>query len=241
MENNESLYIQNSIQIISNLTLLQKSNCYITVSFGESDESFITTILEIDKKNNTLYVDYAPKEYLSRLVLSAATVNFRAALEGILVKFETTKLTKTQHKGNPAFSLPIPKPLFWQERREYYRMKSPLSRQSFCEVTLPELEPLKLRLNDISLTGFSMLCDTPKATSLLAPGTKLEECKLSLAEVGESFISFEVRSRYLTNPQKIDPIKIYRIGCKFIRISASFEMQVQRYIQQLEREYKMKS
>lgn len=241
MENSESLYIQNPIQIVSNLTLLHKRSCFITVSFGEADESFITTILEIDKKAGTMLIDYAPKEYLSRLVLSAPVVNFRAEFDGILVKFETGKLAKSQYKGSPAFILPIPKPLYWQERREYYRMKSPLSRQSYCEVKLPEMDPIKLRLNDISLTGFSMLSDTPKVTALLAPGTKLEDCKLALAGIGEDFVSLEVRSRYLTNPQKIDPIKIYRIGCQFTRISASFEMQVQRYIQQLEREYKMKS
>ncbi|MFA5984535.1 MAG: flagellar brake protein [Methylococcaceae bacterium] len=238
MNKDDSFYITNSVEIFSHLNFLAKKNCFITANFGEANESFITTIIDINKKTNTLYLDYAPKEYLSQQALNSPKISFRTEYEGIKVLFETTKLAKDKANGNQAFSLAIPKLLFWQERREFHRVKSPLSKDSYCKLSFPGKESVNLQLYDISLTGFAILNKSKQISQLITPPMPFDDCKLSLAETGDGSISFEVRNKVIINPDRVEPIQ--RIGCRFTKVSVAFEATIQRYIQQLEREYKLK-
>jgi len=51
MSDLSSFSIQNPKQIISHLSLLFKSKCFLSARFGANNESYITTLLGIDEKN----------------------------------------------------------------------------------------------------------------------------------------------------------------------------------------------
>ena len=234
MSDISSFSIQNPKQIISNLLLLVKNKCLLSARFGANNESYITTLLDISEKNNALVLDYGPKEDLNQQILSTSKVVFNTEYNGIKVSFTGTALKKITYKGDPAFSMPIPKSLYWMQRREYYRVKSPLSKSSYCQLILKDKPPINLKLYDISLTGFAMLNVSKEVSELLIPGTSFSECKLVLSETGEGMISFEVCAKYIINPDKVQ--KIQKIGCKFIKITRSIEDIIQRYMQQIQRE-----
>ncbi|HEY8037523.1 MAG TPA: flagellar brake protein [Methylobacter sp.] len=234
MSDTSSFSIQNSKQITSHLSLLVKSKCLLSARFGANNESYITTLLGIDEKNNAVVLDYGPKEDLNQRILNAGKVAFDADYNGIKVSFAGTALKKITHKGDAAFSMPIPKSLYWMQRREYYRVKSPLSKPSYCQLIIQGKKPVNLKLYDISLTGFAMLNVSKEVSELLIPGTSLEQCKLILAEAGEGMISFEICAKYIINPDKLQ--KIQKIGCKFTKITRPVEEIIQRYMQQIQRE-----
>ncbi|MDD5578410.1 MAG: flagellar brake protein [Methylobacter sp.] len=239
MENETSFLIRNQAQIVNHLSLLFNSKCLLSANFGDNNDSFITTIIEINKKNNSLILDYAPKEYLSQQALNSPNIFFKTVYLGIEVTFQTSRLAKIQHKGRPAFIMPIPEAILWLQRREFYRIKSPLSKSSYCRLILEDRESIELKLYDISLSGFSMLNESADISSLLALEAQLEHCKLFLTDTGEDTISFEIRNKCIVNPEKLN--KIEKIGCKFTRIAPAFESAIQRYMQQIERENKLKS
>jgi c-di-GMP-binding flagellar brake protein YcgR len=239
MEGESSFLIRNQAQIISHLSLLFTNKCLLSANFGDNNNSFITTILEIDKKNNSLILDYAPKEYLSRQALDSPNTFFKTEYLGIKVTFQVTRLAKTQHEGHPAFIMPIPESILWLQRREFYRVKSPISKSSYCRLILEDREPIDLKLYDISLSGFSMLNEYSEIFHLLVLNAHFDQCKLILSETGEDTVSFEVRSLYIINPEKLN--KIEKIGCKFTRITSAFESTIQRYMQKIERENKLKT
>jgi c-di-GMP-binding flagellar brake protein YcgR len=234
MSDISSFSIQNSKQITSHLSLLVKSKCLLSARFGANNESYITTLLGIDEKNNAVVLDYGPKEDLNQRILNAGKVAFDADYNGIKVSFAGTALKKISHKGDAAFSMPIPKSLYWMQRREYYRVKSPLSKPSYCQLIIDEKKPVNLKLYDISLTGFAMLNVSKEVSELLIPGNTLEQCKLILSEAGEGMISFEICAKYIINPDKLQ--KIQKIGCKFTKITRPVEEIIQRYMQQIQRE-----
>jgi c-di-GMP-binding flagellar brake protein YcgR len=140
--------------------------------------------------------------------------------------------------------MPLPNSIFWREQRQFYRVKSPLSKNSFCEFSLPEQEEsIELKLHDISLSGFSMrvyssdlaeLLISESQAELLIPDTQIVQAKLVLDEVGEGQVSFEIRYNDIINPSKVN--KIQRLGCKFTQITPAFEAIIQRYMQQVQRE-----
>jgi len=145
-------------------------------------------------------------------------------------------LEQILYNGEPAFSMPIPESIFWMQRREFFRIKSPRSKGSYCQLVLEDHESVNLMLYDISLTGFSVLNTSAEISNLLIPGTQLEKSRLVLSGAGEDAISFKVCSKLIINPDKIAALKIQKIGCLFTRITPVFESTVQRYINQLQRE-----
>ncbi len=234
MSDISSFSIQNPKQIISHLSLLVKNKCLLSARFGANNESYITTLLSVNEGNNTVVLDYGPKEDLNQRILNAGKVSFDTDYNGIKVSFAGTELKKITHKGDSAFSMSIPKSLYWMQRREYYRVKSPLSKPSYCQLVVEGREPVNLKLYDISLTGFAMLNVSKEVSDLLIPGTSFSQCKLILSEAGESLISFEICAKYIINPDK--PQKIQKIGCKFNKITRSVEEVIQRYMHQIQRE-----
>jgi c-di-GMP-binding flagellar brake protein YcgR len=229
-----SFSIQNPKQIRSYLSLLLRNKCLFCARFGANGESYITTLLCINEENNAVVLDYGSKENINNQALKAKKVTFDGEFRGIKVSFTGTALKKIIHKGDPAFSMPMPKMLFWMERREYYRVKIPLSKPSYCQLMLEGKEPINLKLHNISLSGLSMLNVSKELVGQMNPNTSFAQCKLILPEAGEHMIPFEIRYSHIINPDKLH--KIQKIGCKFIKITRSFEDAIQSYMQRIQRE-----
>ncbi len=234
MSDISSFSIQNPKQIINHLSLLVKSKCLLSARFGADNESYITTLLAINEGSNSVILDYGSKEDLNQRILNAGKVAFDADYNGIKVSFTGGALKKITHKSDPAFSMSIPKSLYWMQRREYYRVKSPISKASYCQLIVEGREPVNLKLYDISLTGFAMLNVSKEISDLLVPGSSISQCKLILADTGEGMISFDICAKYIINPDKLQ--KIQKIGCKFINLARPVEEIIQRYMHQIQRE-----
>ncbi len=234
MRDEASFSIQNPKEINRHLLLLFKKKCLISARFGANNESYITTLLGVDEAKNTVILDYGPKEDLNQHLLSAGKITFDTEYNGIKVSFAGSALKKIVHKGDPAFSMSVPKSLYWMQRREYYRVKSPLSKPSYCQLVVEGRPQVNLSLYDLSLTGFSMLNVSKGVSELMIPGKTFDQCKLILSETGETQIQFEICNKYIINPDKLQ--KIQKIGCKFIKLNRPAEELVQRYMQQIQRE-----
>ena len=245
MEYESPFLIDSPEKIIHHLLILFKNKCLLTAYFGDNDDSFITTILDIDVKKNRLIFYHGPKQDAFEKLLNSPIVTFKTRCFGVEVIFDTTGLEKINYRGVSAFAVPIPASILWMERREFYRVKSPLSKPSYCQLTLEDQGPINLKLYDISVAGFSMLTDSKevldlsKTPDLMPLYTSFEQCKLVLADTGEDTISFEIRSKYIINPGNSN--RIEKIGCKFTQITPAFENTIQRYMQQIDRESRQRN
>lgn len=239
VNNDSSFIVKNQKQIFHNLNFLCKKKCLFTAHFGKSDESFITTILDIDEKNNTLELDYGPKEYLNKKILASPDAVFKTEFSGIKVEFSGKKLSKTRNSGQPAFIMPLPESMIWLEHRKFYRIRSPLSAPALCRVFLTEENMFEFDLLDISITGFSILNNCSEISDQLIPTAQFDNCQLLLPDMGEGRVSFVIRNKMAHVANK--PDKTQRIGCEFLSITPSFESTIQRYMQMIEREYRKKS
>ena len=238
MNTDSEFLIHNKQQIINHLTLLLKQKCLFNLYFGEN-ESFITTLLEIDPSKDRILLDYGPKDYLNKKLLNATNIGFRTIFSGIKVAFEGSSIKPTTHRGQAAFSMPIPKDLLWRQRRQFYRVKSPLSKTSHLKLDIEDQSTVNLTLYDISISGFSVLNESNELAEFLIPGEEFKDCRLILENTAEETISFEIQNIIALNPKK--PDKTQKIGCKFTAISPAFESSIQRYMQQIEMENKQKS
>ena len=234
MSDISSFSIQNPRQIISNLLLLVKNKCLLSARFGLNNASYVTTILGIDEKNNTVILDYGLKEDLNQRVLDADKVAFDTEYCGIKVSFIGTALKKITYKGQAAFSMRIPRLLYWMQRREFFRIRPTYSNPCDCHLLLKGKYPVNLKLYDISLSGFAMLNVSKEISDLLVPGTLMKQYKLMLSDMAEVIVSFEIHSKYMINLSKTQ--RVQKISCKFVELTRPAEESIQRYIHLLQRE-----
>ncbi len=137
MEDFSNYLVKNPKQIINYLKTLAKEKCLIAAGFGDNN-SFLTAILEINEKSQTIIIDCGPKEYLNRELLSVGLVNCTADFNGIKVLFKGRRVKKAGNPSAPALSIQIPELLYWVQRRKFYRVRSPLSKNSYCTIHLQE-------------------------------------------------------------------------------------------------------
>lgn len=239
MQYESAFLIHSPEQIISKLSILLKNKCLLTVYYGENDNSFITTLLDINIKTNSLIFYHSPKEESIKELLDSPVITFRTEYLGIKVAFDTIQLEKIQYEGLSVFAISIPDSLLWIEAREFYRVKPPVSKSGYCQLTLKDQKPINLKLYDISLIGFSILTDSKEVSDLMPLNSSFEQCKLILADKGEGIISFEILNKVLINPE--DSNRIEKIGCKFTCIKPAFEDTIQRYMGEIERELRQKT
>lgn len=234
MSDMSSFLIQNPKQIINHLSLVLKNKCLLTARLEANNASYVTTLLGIHEENNALILDYGPKEDLNKYIVSVGKLRFETEYKGIKVSFAGAALRKVNYKEEPAFIMPIPKSLYWMQRREFFRVKSPLSNPNYCLLILEDKEPISLKLHDISLTGFAMLNVSKEISDLMTPGTSFTQCKLIFSTGDESVMSFEVRYKYIINQPASQ--KAQKIGCRFIKITRLVEDAIQRNMHHIQRE-----
>ncbi|MGR9053859.1 MAG: flagellar brake protein [Gammaproteobacteria bacterium] len=237
MDTYPELIIHDKQQIIDHLTLLIKHKSLLTLSFADNG-SFITKLLLIDLKNDRILLDYGPKEYLNRALLEAVFVRFSAEYTGIKVVFEGGEVDVVSYQKQKVFSVPFPTRLLWRQRRQFYRIKSPLSKASHLVISFDGESHVELILHDISISGFSVLLENGDLFDFIGIGQTFSDCRLILDKTAEDVVAFKVCNIVSLNPEK--PDKVRKLGCKFTRIKPAFESSIQRYMQQIEREQKQK-
>jgi flagellar brake protein len=233
MEYESAFLIRSPEKIVSKLSILLKNKCLLSVFFGESNDSFITTILDIYVKNDYITFYHGPKEDLIDKLVNSKNITFKTEYFGIKVVFEATKLAKVQHQGLVVFVIPIPDSMLWIESRDFYRVKSPISKSSYCQVILKDRKQISLKLYDISLVGFSMLNNSKEISDNMTLDMHFEQCKLLLADTGEDTISFKIRRKNIINIGNLN--RVEKIGCKFTKIAPEFESVIRNYMLSVKR------
>lgn len=236
--------IKSQKQVLSYLNMLSEERCLISAAFGEDEkDTFLTVIVDIDVKNQTMTIDCGPKEYLNKRLLNSAIIKLSAEYKGIKVLFEGREVKKAGKIGQPAFKIRFPKSIYWIQRRRFYRVKSPMSKESFCLIhsTDPETNAdtsINASIYDLSANGFSIVNESSEHSELLTPPAIFEHCELSLENEEELLVSIEIRNKMPLNPLK--PEKSERIGCLITNLSPRIESAILRHMQNIEREIKQR-
>ena len=232
--------VKNAKMVFSHFSELVTKKCLISAHFGQRDNSFLTTIVGLDKKNNILDLDCAPLETLDQQLLTSSKVWFCTELDGIKVSFSGKGIKKIKVGSDWVLSMPIPDAIFWMQRRQYYRVKVPLSHSnSYCRITFKTgdtAETCTFQLNDLSIGGFSFFNPEPKWSEQLQPDCEFFDCTLHLNNGNQADISFVVKNH--TQARNNPPSHQDRIGCMFHPLAPSVEASIQRYMQEIELQLK---
>jgi len=234
LENWHDFEVESRREIISLLRGIGSKKQLIRMLIqGESDVC-VTSILDVDEASNTVILDTAIDTAQNKRILSASRLSFETSLDKVRILFAADSATTTTYGGSPAYRIPVPATLIRLQRREYYRIATPVSNPVRVLLKLPEElgGPTSFPLADISCGGIAILDN--KMVLGEAIGREFKDCKLELPEIGPVTTDLQVRNSLdltlLNNKSN------RRLGCEFVNISRGNLAAVQRYITRLERE-----
>lgn len=230
-------------EIIGLLRQLRERGVLTTAYYDRNSRFAVTTLLAVNPEFEEVIFDVPADERAQRHLLAAEDLVFVAFIEHIKLQFRARKAAATLHDGAPAFRVRVPAELLRLQRREFFRVRTPISRPALCLVPCTESdgpaaegghgEPRtyeKLTLLDISVGGLALLTYPHKLT--LPPGKTIEGCYLDLPGIGQVTVSLAVK--HVDSAGRDGRAR--SVGCEFVASAPQARMMLQRYVNKLDAE-----
>jgi c-di-GMP-binding flagellar brake protein YcgR len=235
MENWHDYEVESRREVITLLKSLGENHQLIRMLVhGEADVA-VTSILAVDVENNAVVLDRSINPEQNARALVAKRIAFETTLDKIRILFSSEHVSEVMFEDAPALKIAIPASMIRLQRREYYRMPTPVSNPVRVMIPLPEelgggVHPFPL--SDISCGGIAIFDHKLILDNTI--GLNYPGCRLDLPEVGPVTTTLQIRNSLdltlLNNKTN------RRLGCEFIELSRGNMNNVQRYITKLERE-----
>ena len=224
--------VYSRVEIVSLLESLRNAGALATVYFDENTGFAVTLLLAVNPEFEEVVFDNASDPATQRRLMQADALTFVAFVENIKLQFTAHKAEPTMFEGKPAFRVRLPEHVLRLQRRDFFRVRTPVSRPAHCLVPYgaDKKQYEKLRLLDISVGGVAVIT-YPEKFELVA-GTRIDDCYLDLPGVGS--VSVSVKVRHLAPLPKDD--KARAVGCEFVGVAPMSRTLIQRYVNKLDAE-----
>jgi flagellar brake protein len=191
----------------------------------------VTQVLFVDSRRAMFIFDCGGMPNANAALAAADKLVFRGQPGGIRTEFETGRAARTMFEDRPAFEVAFPAQLHYVQRREYYRVETPIAEPFLAIGRDATGEAFSLALQDMSLGGVALRTSDPRFAEL-GRGVIWRDVALQMGMHGEIGVDLEIvapRQASAPNGEKHTVL-----GCRFIELSGIGERMVQRAITQLE-------
>ena len=229
----ERFLVRNPLQIRQLLRQLIDQRSLINAHIGGRDQSFPTAVLELDEDLDQLLLDGSPQEASNRAAEAAGHLLCFAQLDRVLVRFRVDHIERLDNGRHVAFRTTLPDEMVHLQRREMYRLETPITDSP--QLVLPAVdgrpERLAMRVVDISGGGLAVTLPAEYAVFGLQ---KRYDAELSLPDGPDlqvSLIACNERMQKLPNGSEVT-----RVGLRFDRLPRGADSAIQRYIFRIDRQ-----
>lgn len=219
-------------------TLIQKG-AMVTVYFDQGKSFLLTTLLSLDADNGEFVIDVGSDREMNGKALLADKLIFTTAIDKVKIQFSLNDLSETTYDGRPAFRGDLPETLLRLQRREYFRLSTPIASPIKCTIPMRRADGSALvveaPLLDISGGGVGLMVH-PEQSGLYETEMTFSDCRIALPEEGMLVTTLRVRNAFDVTAK--NGSHFVRVGCEFVELQGSRLTQIQRYITRVERERK---
>lgn len=217
------------LQIAVCLRNLVAGQDFVTVEFA--GRQIVTQLLDVDSRQARFIFDASSVAEDNSALPAARQLIFRSLPGGIRTEFTTLNATPVMFDGLPAFEAAFPALLYYVQRREFFRVQTPVLDPYVASGPYADGGSFRLELQDLSLGGIALKTADERFGSL-ATGTVLRDVALQLGSFGTLRLDLEiVAPRRLATPNSD---RRFVIGCKFVATPGPAERTLQRVVTQLE-------
>lgn len=219
-------------EIVYILRAVMEKTELVSAYFNHGESFILTSIIDIDPDEELVFLDLGANEEANEKILGSEKIIFVTAHDKVKIQFVTNLIEKTRLEGRDVFRIGIPKSLIKLQRREYYRVTTPVANPLKCVVLMGDKRKIEMTVADISIGGVGVVL--PPADAIVEPGMIFNGCHLVLPEIGNIVATMEIRNVFEVTLR--NGLKTKRAGCQFIDLSANMQSMIQRYIIKVERE-----
>ena len=227
--------IGSRLEISQILHAIMRRAGLITASVGGED-FFLTSIVSVDDAEGYLMLECDRGGKHVERILRKQRLLCSTTLDKIKIQFVCARIEIDTCEGKDVFKAELPHDLVRLQRREYYRMTTPIVTPVKCTILKPANDAratVDLNLIDISCGGIAVL--TPPELFTPELGTHYE-CTIHLPGTAALRTRVEARNAFM---MKLANGKVaQRSGFAFVDLRESALSTIQRYIMALERQRK---
>jgi c-di-GMP-binding flagellar brake protein YcgR len=226
--------VHSRTEILFLLNAIKKRNLLVNLDMPGSRQIIVTSIIAIDKANNTLILDSARGDALNHELLSGKGAEFITQLDGVSISFATGAVTLCDYEKLPALCIALPKSMIRLQRREHFRVQLPIARPIKCIVpstSAEDTETIHTSIVDIGCGGVAIAESSGRLGT--ETGRILQDCRLLLPEADVITTSLEVRNS--AQIRLLNGAFQTRLGCKFIDLPNDMAAMLQRFVMNIER------
>ena len=225
--------LTNRLDILRILRGLTKRHEMVSAFFNSGKDLLLTSIIEVDDDDDSLVLDYGSSEDLNRRILASERIIFVTALDSVKIQFVATKIAMATFEGAAAFRVAIPEQVLQLQRREYYRLPTPILSPLKCQLPLTANSSVEVSLTDIGAGGAGIMISEAEA-GLLKAGETFPGCTIDLPGVGVLEVTLRIQSTFAVTLK--NGSQGLRGGCQFVGLRPAMQSLIQRYIIKLERD-----
>lgn len=235
LENWHDYEVSSRREIVALLRQIEEKKQLIRMKIKGEADVCVTSILDVDADAGRFILDRSINREQNERIVNAPGVSCETYLDKIRILFSLGSVHDIDYEGSAALAADIPASLIRLQRREFYRMPTPVTNP------VPALVPMPFELGggnatfplaDISCGGVALLDNKMMLNSTI--GQTFTGCRIDLPEIGTVTTSLQVRNAL--DVTLLNNKTSRRIGCMFVDISRANMAAVQRYITRLERE-----
>ena len=223
-------------EILAILKHIVAARALVSARLAPGRESYLSALIEADDGEDGVLLDASADPAQNARILRTEALDCVTQLDKVRIQFILHNPRLVDEGGSPGFRCSVPDSLLRLQRREFYRLQTPLSHSVSCTIALPQDDGSRrnteLRILDISGGGVAIA--VPPVGVPFEPGTEFENCLLNLPEAAPIPARLIVRNLFrLTNRSGAE---LLRAGCEFADMPRGAEDAIQRYILRVERE-----
>jgi c-di-GMP-binding flagellar brake protein YcgR len=219
-------------EIVFILRAVMEKGELVSAYFNRGESFLLTSIVGVDPDRGVMYLDFGANEAMNRKILDSDKIIFVTTHEKVKVQFTAAYIEKVLFEGRDSFKIALPDTLIKLQRREYFRVTTPIINPLKCIVPMPDNRKVEVAIVDISIGGIGIIL--PPADTLIEPGATFQGCHLILPDIGNIIATMEIRNVFEVTLR--NGLKTKRAGCQFIDLSANMQSMIQRYIIKVERD-----
>ncbi len=233
----ERFQVHSRIEIIGVLRALHAQRALVTLYLNPGQEFILTTLLSINTEFEEMVFDAGPDHKLNARLTDSTRITGVAFVDSVKIQFNASRVEDTVFEGSPAFRIRLPDSMLRLQRRNFYRIPTPIAKPLRCTVACPEHPEHSAELVVVELGCGGLGVTVDPAQLQVDTGARLEQFTLALPDEGTVQCALIVRHIYDASK---GAIRRHRLGCEFVDLPSPAANLVQRYVNKIDRERRTK-
>jgi c-di-GMP-binding flagellar brake protein YcgR len=228
----EHYMLYSRAEIVALLNRIGQERILVTVYTGNDGSFAVSMVLQVDAEREIATFDMPVNPEAQQRVLGSRDLVFVVFFENVKIQFRAPSAQAVTFDQRAAFHVGLPDQMLRLQRREFFRVRTPVTGQAKCLVPLADgaSKYESLPLINISVGGLAVM-SYPDSFDL-PMGQLVRNCILDLPGIGPVGVAFRVVNIYDEDADSAGRT----FGCQFVDLAPQARLMLQRYVNRVEAE-----